>query len=137
MAFDKKTMKENVPYPVYLKWKEAARGNANLDRETADSIAHAMKAWAISKGATSYTHWFQPLNGKTATKKTAFLNRDDKHNPIYRFSGKELIKGEPDASSFPSGGMRSTFEARGYTYWDLTANSFILDKVLYLSLIHI
>ena len=125
-------MKENVPYPVYLKWKEAARNNATLDRETADSIAHAMKAWAISKGATSYTHWFQPLNGKTATKKTAFLNRDDKHNPINRFSGKELIIGEPDASSFPSGGMRSTFEARGYTYWDLTANSFILDKVLYI-----
>ena len=125
-------MKENVPYPVYLKWKEAARNNATLDRETADSIAHAMKTWAISKGATSYTHWFQPLNGKTATKKTAFLNRDDKHNPINRFSGKELIIGEPDASSFPSGGMRSTFEARGYTYWDLTANSFILDKVLYI-----
>ena len=132
LAFDKKTMKENVPYPVYLKWKEAARNNATLDRETADSIAHAMKSWAISKGATSYTHWFQPLNGKTATKKTAFLNRDDKHNPINRFSGKELIIGEPDASSFPSGGMRSTFEARGYTYWDLTANSFILDKVLYI-----
>jgi hypothetical protein len=132
LAFDKKTMKENVPYPVYLKWKEAARNNATLDRETADSIAHAMKAWAIAKGATSYTHWFQPLNGKTATKKTAFLNRDDKHNPINRFSGKELIIGEPDASSFPSGGMRSTFEARGYTYWDLTANSFILDKVLYI-----
>lgn len=91
-----------------------------------------MKSWAISKGATSYTHWFQPLNGKTANKKTAFLNRDDKHNPINRFSGKELIKGEPDASSFPSGGMRSTFEARGYTYWDLTANSFIEDKVLYI-----
>lgn len=132
MAFDKKTMKENVPYPVYLKWKQAARNNATLDRESADAIAHAMKVWAISKGATSYTHWFQPLNGKTATKKTAFLNRDDKHNPINRFSGKELIKGEPDASSFPSGGMRSTFEARGYTYWDLTANSFILDKVLYI-----
>ena len=132
LAFDKKTMMENVPYPVYLKWKEAARNNATLDRETADSIAHAMKTWAISKGATSYTHWFQPLNGKTATKKTAFLNRDDKHNPINRFSGKELIIGEPDASSFPSGGMRSTFEARGYTYWDLTANSFILDKVLYI-----
>lgn len=132
LAFDKKTMKKNVPYPVYLKWKEAARNNATLDRETADSIAHAMKAWAILKGATSYTHWFQPLNGKTATKKTAFLNRDDKHNPIYRFSGKELIIGEPDASSFPSGGMRQTFEARGYTYWDLTANSFILDKVLYI-----
>lgn len=132
LAFDKKTMKENVPYPVYLKWKEAARNNITLDRETADSIAHAMKSWAISKGATSYTHWFQPLNGKTATKKTAFLNRDDKHNPINRFSGKELIIGEPDASSFPSGGMRSTFEARGYTYWDLTANSFIFDKVLYI-----
>lgn len=132
LAFDKKTMKENVPYPVYLKRKEAARNNANLDKETADSIAHAMKSWAISKGATSYTHWFQPLNGKTANKKTAFLNRDDKHNPINRFSGNELIKGEPDASSFPSGGMRSTFEARGYTYWDLTANSFIEDKVLYI-----
>lgn len=132
LAFDKKTMKENVPFPVYLKWKEAARNNNILDRETADSIAHAMKSWAISKGATSYTHWFQPLNGKTANKKTAFLNRDDKHNPINRFSGKELIKGEPDASSFPSGGMRSTFEARGYTYWDLTANSFIEDKVLYI-----
>lgn len=132
LAFDKKTMKENVPYPVYLKWKEAARNNITLDKETADSIAHAMKAWAISKGATSYTHWFQPLNGKTANKKTAFLNRDDKHNPINRFSGNELIKGEPDASSFPSGGMRSTFEARGYTYWDLTANSFIEDKVLYI-----
>lgn len=132
LAFDKKTMKENVPFPVYLKWKEAARNNDILDRETADSIAHAMKSWALSKGATSYTHWFQPLNGKTANKKTAFLNRDDKHNPINRFSGKELIKGEPDASSFPSGGMRSTFEARGYTYWDLTANSFIEDKVLYI-----
>ncbi|NVF12344.1 glutamine synthetase III [Anaerococcus sp. AGMB00486] len=132
LAFDKKTMKENVPYPVYLKWKEAARNNINLDKETADSIAHAMKAWAISKGATSYTHWFQPLNGKTANKKTAFLNRDDKHNPIHRFSGNELIKGEPDASSFPSGGMRSTFEARGYTYWDLTANSFIEDETLYI-----
>lgn len=132
LAFDKKTMKENVPYPVYLKWKDAARNNSNLDRETADSIAHAMKVWAISKGATSYTHWFQPLNGKTANKKTAFLNRDEKHNPINRFSGKELIKGEPDASSFPSGGMRSTFEARGYTYWDLAANSFIEDKVLYI-----
>lgn len=132
LAFDKKTMKENVPYPVYLKWKEAARNNETLDKEAADSIAHAMKIWALSKGATSYTHWFQPLNGKTANKKTAFLNRDDKHNPINRFSGKELIKGEPDASSFPSGGMRSTFEARGYTYWDLTANSFIEDKVLYI-----
>ena len=132
LAFDKKKMKKNVPYPVYLKWKEAARNNATLDRQTADSIAHAMKTWAISQGATSYTHWFQPLNGKTASKKTAFLARDEKHNPINKFSGKELIKGEPDASSFPSGGMRSTFEARGYTYWDLTANSFIIDKVLYI-----
>lgn len=72
LAFDKKTMKENVPFPVYLKWKEAARNNDILDRETADSIAHAMKSWALSKGATSYTHWFQPLNGKTANKKQLF-----------------------------------------------------------------
>ena len=132
LSFNKKAMKENLPHPVYLKWKEAARNNLDLDLETADSIAHGMKEWAIRNGAKSYSHWFQPLNGLTANKRTLFLNKSEDNNAIYRFSGKELVKGEPDASSFPSGGMRSTFEARGYTYWDLTANSFILDDVLYI-----
>lgn len=132
LSFNKKAMKENLPYPIYIKWKEAARNNLPLDLETADSIAHGMKEWAIRNGAKSYTHWFQPLNGHTANKRLSFLKRDEKNNPINRFSGKELIKGEPDASSFPNGGMRSTFEARGYTYWDLTSNSFILDDVLYI-----
>lgn len=132
LTFNKRAMKENLPYPTYLKWKEAARNNLDLDVETADAIAHAMKDWAIGHGATSYTHRFQPLNGLTASKRQTFLKRDEKNFPINRFSGKELIKGEPDASSFPSGGMRSTFEARGYTYRDLTANSFILDQVLYI-----
>lgn len=132
LSFNKRAMKENLPYPVYLKWKEAARNNLDLEDETADAIAHGMKEWALRNGASSYTHWFQPLNGLTANKRLTFLKRTEQNNPINRFSGKELVKGEPDASSFPSGGMRSTFEARGYTYWDLTANSFILDGVLYI-----
>jgi glutamine synthetase len=91
-----------------------------------------MKEWAIENGATHYCHWFQPLNGLTAKKHEAFLDRSEEREPIIRFSGKELIKGEPDASSFPSGGMRSTFEARGYTYWDCTANTFIIDNIMYI-----
>ena len=132
MTFNKAKMKEKLPYPVYLKWKEALRTNRDLDRESADTIAHAMKEWAIEKGATHYSHWFQPLNGLTAKKQEAFLDRSKENEPMNRFSGKELIKSESDASSFPSGGIRSTFEARGYTYWDLSANSFILDNVLYI-----
>lgn len=132
LSFNKRAMKENLPYPVYIKWKEAARNNLDLDQESADAIAHSMKEWALRNGATSFTHWFQPLNGLTANKRLSFLKRTEKNNPINRFSGKELIKGEPDASSFPNGGMRSTFEARGYTYWDLTSNSFIMDDVLYI-----
>lgn len=132
MTFNKAKMKERLPYPVYLKWKEALRTNRDLDRESADSIAHAMKDWAIENGATHYSHWFSPLNGLTAKKQEAFIDRSKDNEPMNRFSGKELIKAESDASSFPSGGMRSTFEARGYTYWDLSANSFILDNVLYI-----
>ncbi|CDZ74689.1 glutamine synthetase [Peptoniphilus sp. ING2-D1G] len=132
MTFNKARMKERLPYPVYLKWKEVVRTNRTLDKETADSIAHAMKEWALEKGATHYTHWFFPLNGLTAKKHEAFLDRTSDFETMNRFSGKELIKGEPDASSFPSGGMRSTFEARGYTYWDCTANSFIIDHILYI-----
>ena len=132
MTFNKQKMKESLPYPVYLKWKNAIRNQQDLDRETADAIAHAMKTWAIENGATHYAHWFFPLNGITAKKHESFMDRTDDLEPMIRFSGKELIKGEPDASSFPSGGMRSTFEARGYTYWDCTANSFIIDNILYI-----
>ncbi|WP_071025426.1 glutamine synthetase III [Peptoniphilus raoultii] len=131
-VFNKEKMKEKLPYPIYLKWKDALRVEKDLDSESADAIAHAMKDWAINNGATHFAHWFQPLNGQTAKKYVAFLDRTADAEPIERFSGKELIKGEPDASSFPSGGMRSTFEARGYTYWDLTANSFIIDNVFYI-----
>lgn len=131
-TFDKKRMKKSLPYPTYIKWKNAVRKEEALDIQTADSIAHAMKEWAIENGATHYAHWFQPLNGLTAKKQDAFLDRGKDQESIIRFSGSELIKGEPDASSFPSGGMRSTFEARGYTYWDYTANSFIIDKVMYI-----
>lgn len=131
-SFNKKKMKENLPYSIYLKWKEALRNEKDLDRETADAIAHAMKDWALKNGATHFAHWFLPLSGHTAKKHEAFITRTSDGEPINRFSGKELVKGEPDASSFPSGGMRSTFEARGYTYWDLTANSFIIGNVLYI-----
>ena len=131
-SFNKKKMKESLPYPIYLKWKDALRNEKDLDRETADAIAHAMKDWALSNGATHFAHWFLPLSGHTAKKHEAFISRTSDGEPINRFSGKELVKGEPDASSFPSGGMRSTFEARGYTYWDLTANSFIIGNVLYI-----
>lgn len=131
MTFNKSRMKERLPHSVYMKWKEVVRNNLELDRETADAIAHAMKEWAIENKATHYSHWFFPLNGLTAKKMEAFIDRTD-NEPLMRFSGKELIKGEPDASSFPSGGIRSTFEARGYTYWDVTANSFIIDNVLYI-----
>lgn len=131
-TFNKKMMKETLSESVYTKWKEAVRLKEDLDIETAEAIAHDMKNWAIKKGATHYSHWFQPLNGQTAKKQEAFLDRNINQEPIYKFSGKELLKSEPDASSFPSGGMRSTFEARGYTYWDPSANSFIIDKVLYI-----
>lgn len=101
-VFNKEKMKEKLPYPIYLKWKDAQRVEKDLDKESADAIAHAMKDWAIANGATHFAHWFQPLNGHTAKKYVAFLDRTVDGDPIERFSGKELIKGEPDASSFPS-----------------------------------
>lgn len=131
-TFDKQMMKKRLPYPIYLKWKNAVRKEDVLDKQTADIIAHEMKMWAVEKGATHYCHWFQPLNGLTAKKHDSFIDRSSDNLPIVRFSGKELIQGEPDASSFPSGGMRSTFEARGYTYWDCSSNSFIIDNVMYI-----
>lgn len=128
--FSEQVMKECLPHPIYKKWKTATRKEDALDRPTADAIAHAMKTWAMEKGATHFTHWFQPLTGSTAEKHDSFIEPGDFNQPISRFSGKSLIKGEGDASSFPSGGLRATFEARGYTYWDCTSPAFIRDNVL-------
>ena len=128
--FSENVMKECLPHPVYQKWKTATRKEDALDRPTADAIAHAMKIWAMEKGATHFTHWFQPLTGSTAEKHDSFIEPGDHNQAISRFSGKSLIKGEGDASSFPSGGLRATFEARGYTYWDCTSPAFIRDNVL-------
>ena len=128
--FSECVMKECLPHPIYKKWKTATRKEDALDRPTADAIAHAMKTWAMDKGATHFTHWFQPLTGSTAEKHDSFIEPGDHDQPISRFSGKSLIKGEGDASSFPSGGLRATFEARGYTYWDCTSQAFLRDNVL-------
>lgn len=128
--FSENVMKECLPHPVYQKWKTATCKEDALDRPTADAIAHAMKIWAMEKGATHFTHWFQPLTGSTAEKHDSFIEPGDHDQPISRFSGKSLIKGEGDASSFPSGGLRATFEARGYTYWDCTSPAFLRDNVL-------
>lgn len=128
--FDEHVMKERLPHPVYAKWETATRKEDALDRPTADAIAHAMKTWAMEKGATHFTHWFQPMTGSTAEKHDSFVEPGEYGQPISRFSGKSLIKGEGDASSFPSGGLRATFEARGYTYWDCTSPAFIRDNVL-------
>lgn len=128
--FDEHTMRKHLPSPIFEKWKNTIEKKGVLDRPTADAIAHAMKEWAISLGCTHYTHWFQPMTGSTAEKHDAFLEPDDNDLPIQHFSGKALIKGEPDASSFPSGGLRATFEARGYTYWDCSSPAFIKNCVL-------
>ena len=130
LVFSESMMKERLPKPVYLSLKKTVANEGTLDRQTADSIAHAMKRWALENGATHYTHWFQPLTGTTAEKHDAFIDPDSAGEPMTHFSGKNLIKGEPDASSFPSGGLRATFEARGYTYWDVTSPVFIKDNVL-------
>ena len=130
LLFDETLMRERLPYPIYKKWKETVAKEDSLDRNTADAIAHAMKRWAQENNATHFTHWFQPMTGSTAEKHDAFIEPGDDGKPLVRFSGKSLIKGEPDASSFPSGGLRATFEARGYTYWDCTSPAFIRDNVL-------
>ena len=130
LVFDEKLMEERLPNPVYKTWKQTVAKEGTLDRHTADAIAHAMKRWALEKGATHFTHWFQPMTGSTAEKHDSFIEPGADGQPLTRFSGKSLIKGEPDASSFPSGGLRATFEARGYTYWDCTSPAFIKDGIL-------
>ncbi len=132
MVFGESVMRERLPKETYKKLKSCIQKNEPLDPAIADVVAGAMKDWACEKGATHYTHWFQPMTGITAEKHDSFISPAADGAIIMEFSGKELIKGEPDASSFPSGGLRATFEARGYTTWDPSAYAFIKDKTLYI-----
>lgn len=121
-VFNLGTMRERLPKNVYKEVKKVMDQGGELSPATADIVAKAMKDWAVENGATHYTHWFQPLTGITAEKHDSFIGHPDENGKmLMEFSGKELIKGEPDASSFPSGGLRATFEARGYTAWDITS----------------
>ena len=130
LVFDDRVMKATLPLKVYRSLKKTIDEDERLDSEVADAVADAMKDWAIAHGATHFTHWFQPLTGITAEKHDSFISPAPDGGVIMEFSGKELIKGEPDASSFPSGGLRATFEARGYTAWDPTSYAFIKDRTL-------
>ncbi len=130
LVFNDATMREKLPKETYKALKRTIQNGKSLDPAVASSVASAMKDWAIERGATHYTHWFQPLSGVTAEKHDGFIAPTDDGGVIMEFSGKELIKGEPDASSFPSGGLRATFEARGYTAWDPTSYAFIKDGTL-------
>ncbi|MBR5402014.1 MAG: glutamine synthetase III [Treponema sp.] len=130
LVFNQTVMKEMLPSETFSALKHTMEEGTPLDLDAANQIAEAMKNWAISKGATHYSHWFQPLTGITAEKHDSFLSPADEGKIIMSFSGKELIKGEPDASSFPNGGKRSTFEARGYTVWDPTSYPFVKDHTL-------
>ena len=132
MVFNETVMKERLPKDVYKKLKKTMREGTAIDADVAAVVATAMKDWAVSKGATHYTHWFQPMTGVTAEKHDSFISPTDDGSVMMEFSGKELIKGEPDASSFPSGGLRATFEARGYTAWDPTSYAFVKDGSLYI-----
>lgn len=132
MVFDEATMQERLSAKTFAAWKECVRDGKTLGIDAAEEMAEAMKQWAISLGATHYTHWFQPMTGATAEKHDSFIDTDGKGGIVMKFSGKELVKGEPDASSFPSGGLRSTFEARGYTAWDPTSYAFVKDGSLYI-----
>ena len=129
-VFDDRVMKANLSSDVYKSLKKTIDEGTTLDLSVANAVADAMKTWAVAHGATHYTHWFQPLTGVTAEKHDSFISPSPDGRIIMEFSGKELIKGEPDASSFPSGGLRATFEARGYTAWDPTSYAFIKDRTL-------
>lgn len=131
-VFNDAVMRERLPKATYKALKKTLDKGLPLDETVAEVVANAMKDWAIEKGATHYTHWFQPLTGITAEKHDSFISPTDDGRVIMEFSGKDLIKGEPDASSFPSGGLRATFEARGYTAWDCTSPAFVKDDSLYI-----
>lgn len=130
MVFNDKTMRERLPKDTYKALKKTIREGKDLDLNIANVVANAMKDWALEHGCTHFTHWFQPMTGITAEKQESFISPTKSGEVIMEFSGKELVKGEPDASSFPSGGLRSTFEARGYTAWDPTSYAFIKEGVL-------
>ena len=130
MVFNEETMKERLSSASYSAWKRCITDGTSLDIGTANEIAEAMKQWAVEKGATHFTHWFQPMTGVTAEKHDSFISPVGGGKIIMEFSGKELVRGEPDASSFPSGGLRATFEARGYTAWDPTSFAFIKEGSL-------
>ena len=132
MVFGEQQMQQRLPADIYQKWQQCLAQGTPLDRSTAGEIANAMKDWALEKGATHYTHWFQPMTGFTAEKHDSFITRDGKDGVVMELSAKELSKGEADASSFPSGGLRATFEARGYTAWDPTSYAFVKDETLYI-----
>lgn len=133
-VFDLRKMHERLPRTVYKAVLETTQNRGKLSMENAEVIATAMKDWAIERGATHYTHWFQPMTGLTAEKHDALMTPDDSGRLVYRFSGSSLVQGEPDASSFPSGGLRATFEARGYTAWDATSPAFIIRGANYATL---
>ena len=129
-VFSEAVMKKWLPKDVYKKMVATIEEGKALDIDVANAVAHAMKEWALLHGATHYAHWFQPLSGITSEKHDSFLEPVHDGTAITKFSGKELIQAEPDASSFPNGGLRATFEARGYTAWDPTSPAFIKDEVL-------
>ncbi|MEG0689032.1 MAG: glutamine synthetase III, partial [Hungatella sp.] len=130
-VFNETVMRERLPKTVFKNLKKTIEDGAELDPSIAEVVAHAMKDWAIERGATHYSHWFQPLTGVTAEKHDSFISVPDTEGKVMmEFSGKELVKGESDASSFPSGGLRATFEARGYTAWDCTSPAFLREDAI-------
>ncbi len=131
-VFNEAVMKHRLSPDIYISWKQCIENGTPLELPVANKIAEAMKLWAIEKGATHYTHWFQPMTGITAEKHDSFITPTDDGRVIMEFSGKALVRGEPDASSFPNGGLRATFEARGYTAWDPTSFAFVRDGSLYI-----
>ena len=132
MVFNNDVMRARLPRDVYASLTKTIETGKEIDASIADVVANAMKDWAIELGATHFTHWFQPLTGVTAEKHDSFINPVGSCKVVMDFSGKELIRGEPDASSFPSGGLRATFEARGYTAWDPGSYAFVKDRTLYI-----
>ena len=132
LVFSDKVMRNKLPKDVYKALRKTIENGTHLELDVANSVAVAMKEWAVENGATHFTHWFQPMTGFTAEKHDSFITPVGEGEVIMEFSGKELVKGEPDASSFPSGGLRATFEARGYTNWDPTSPAFIKDNTLYI-----
>ena len=132
LVFNDKVMRDKLPKDIYKALRKTIDQNTHLEIDVANAVAIAMKEWAVENGATHFTHWFQPMTGFTAEKHDSFISPVDGGEVIMEFSGKELVKGEPDASSFPSGGLRATFEARGYTSWDPTSPAFIKDGTLYI-----